>query len=520
MASSSPDFDSDFVDSDDGLPQETSDGDIPSSVGLSDSLTDSDEEDVSVDEYFVEAFLNDERDARGADEDPIHDILYPPPIALTSDHSEASSENSHSASEASSTSSEDFDSDTDSLFVDQQPSYDEEHRNFAQRIEQNTRQLRELQEQIRRTSAVFNREIRRHEPLPPPFAAIGAVRNQDPHPRGPNNWQLLDGDGDDDLFNDSDDDEIVDELVAMEFERSRPQPPRSRRHRSQNHDPAEGARPPPAVIDLTEEPDTSDYAEDDDDEVVATNNRRAPGAANAAASHNPASLNRLRRLFRGTPSLARSDGSILGGAAVIDLTVMDDDPAPPRANPRGRAASIHERAARNQARARSRAPAIIDLENENEVNNHAPQDPIRPALDFRSWPLPDLNLGFFHRLNNFMGRGELDIQFLGAAEMNPFLGANPNPLAENLPNFNYQGNGYNNGPQKPVYVPPPAPAEGFGRNTGEDLVFVCPSCERELKYDPDEAEPKTPPAKRPRNRKACEEHHFWAVKECGHVSFI
>ncbi|KAK1831441.1 hypothetical protein QBC39DRAFT_258700 [Podospora conica] len=93
-----------------------------------------------------------------------------------------------------------------------------------------------------------------------------------------------------------------------------------------------------------------------------------------------------------------------------------------------------------------------------------------------------------------------------------------NPLGNNMPNFNYRGNGYNNqGDPKPPFVPPPQARPGFGRNTAEDLAFVCPSCEEELKYDPDAEAAKARPAKKARNRKDREEHHFWAVKECGHV---
>ncbi|KAK0623714.1 hypothetical protein B0T14DRAFT_398750, partial [Immersiella caudata] len=91
-----------------------------------------------------------------------------------------------------------------------------------------------------------------------------------------------------------------------------------------------------------------------------------------------------------------------------------------------------------------------------------------------------------------------------------------NPLAANVPNFNYQANGYNNGPGKAPYVPPPAPNEGFTRDTGPDIDAMCPSCEEELSYDPDE-ELNSPPSKKARNRKEREVHHFWAVKECGHV---
>lgn len=62
--------------------------------------------------------------------------------------------------------------------------------------------------------------------------------------------------------------------------------------------------------------------------------------------------------------------------------------------------------------------------------------------------------------------------------------------------------------------------DGFSRNTGEDVVAICPSCNRELAYDPDEIPDSnaTTTPKTSRNKRDKAEHHFWAVKACGHVS--
>ncbi|KAG7152055.1 hypothetical protein HYQ46_012124 [Verticillium longisporum] len=75
---------------------------------------------------------------------------------------------------------------------------------------------------------------------------------------------------------------------------------------------------------------------------------------------------------------------------------------------------------------------------------------------------------------------------------------------------------------KPVHVPPPAARSGFSRDTKADnsSAFVCPACNEELAYDPLEAPSAPAPqasrstrlGKRPRS-----EHHFWALKGCGHV---
>jgi hypothetical protein len=96
-----------------------------------------------------------------------------------------------------------------------------------------------------------------------------------------------------------------------------------------------------------------------------------------------------------------------------------------------------------------------------------------------------------------------------------------NPLADNPVDFNYGANGFNQeaARPKPAHIAPPEPREGFTRSTGEDTVVICPSCEEELKYDPDENDAQPPPAKKVRTtKKDREEHHFWAVKACGHVS--
>ncbi|KAK7749368.1 hypothetical protein SLS62_008220 [Diatrype stigma] len=70
---------------------------------------------------------------------------------------------------------------------------------------------------------------------------------------------------------------------------------------------------------------------------------------------------------------------------------------------------------------------------------------------------------------------------------------------------------------RPTHEPPKAAREGFTRDTGEDVIAICPGCDQELAYDPDGDEDAAPPAKKPRTKKDKAEHHFWAVKACGHV---
>jgi hypothetical protein len=91
--------------------------------------------------------------------------------------------------------------------------------------------------------------------------------------------------------------------------------------------------------------------------------------------------------------------------------------------------------------------------------------------------------------------------------------------------FNYAAQPFNPGapaagPQKPPHEPPPKARDGFTRDTGEDQIVICPSCNEELAYDPDDEDENGPPTKKARTKKDRAEHHFWAVKDCGHVSIL
>jgi hypothetical protein len=76
-------------------------------------------------------------------------------------------------------------------------------------------------------------------------------------------------------------------------------------------------------------------------------------------------------------------------------------------------------------------------------------------------------------------------------------------------------------PPVPQTEPPRAPPlplrDGFTRDTGEDKVAVCPSCNEELAYNPGEPASEASPNRRGSRSKRDGEHHFWAVKKCGHV---
>ena len=89
--------------------------------------------------------------------------------------------------------------------------------------------------------------------------------------------------------------------------------------------------------------------------------------------------------------------------------------------------------------------------------------------------------------------------------------------------LNYGHNAFQPPAANPQAPSQPPVRDGFSRDTGEDVVALCPSCGRELAYDPDESpddDNKTKPAtaKTSRNKRDKAEHYFFAVKACGHVS--
>ncbi|KHO01236.1 uncharacterized protein MAM_00237 [Metarhizium album ARSEF 1941] len=74
---------------------------------------------------------------------------------------------------------------------------------------------------------------------------------------------------------------------------------------------------------------------------------------------------------------------------------------------------------------------------------------------------------------------------------------------------------------KPPMEPTPPTRHGFTRDTSltDERVVVCPACGDELAYDPTGAAPQQGPASTSgkKRKRAPGEHHFWALKKCGHV---
>ena len=73
--------------------------------------------------------------------------------------------------------------------------------------------------------------------------------------------------------------------------------------------------------------------------------------------------------------------------------------------------------------------------------------------------------------------------------------------------------------QKPDHIPPSPAQDGFTRSPSEHDVVICPSCEEELVHKKDGEDLVAKKGGKPPTRKEREEHPFWVVKECGHVSY-
>lgn len=276
----------------------------------------------------------------------------------------------------------------------------------------------------------------------------------------------------------------VDELIEMEVA------PARRRSRGAPHN-----RRIPVVIDLTDEPSSPER-----DAPAAAGADPQPFGYRPPANRNP---RRQASVLQRTPSLARSDGSLLGNGSrtvPIDLT-MDDDPAPPPAPP------PQQPPRRNPDRP-ANPPDFLrgEFMGFAGVFNRA-----RAQFD----DIPQ----FAQMFRGFINRQAVvdhDVQFVGRIPVNP--------IGNNMPNLHYAfAGGVRRAPDpKPVHVPPPAAPEGFTRNTGGEDALVCPGCENELQFceEDEAAKQKSPPTKKAKSRKDMEEHHFWALKDCGHVRIL
>ena len=87
-----------------------------------------------------------------------------------------------------------------------------------------------------------------------------------------------------------------------------------------------------------------------------------------------------------------------------------------------------------------------------------------------------------------------------------------------MPGLDYRTQGFG-APRKPDHVAPKPARENFTRSPKEDDTIVCPSCDQELVHNKQDEEYLAKKGGRTPTRKEREEHPFWVVKDCGHVSW-
>ncbi|KAH6603656.1 hypothetical protein Trco_008431 [Trichoderma cornu-damae] len=261
--------------------------------------------------------------------------------------------------------------------------------------------------------------------------------------------------------------------------------------------------PDSAFIDLTEEPD-SPAAE-----------RRRPQVAQAQAQaaqqplqqqpHNLAGRNPRRTGSQRTspPQLARSDSTFVGPQpSFIDLTAdsPEDEQLPGRDH--WRLSRSHPRQHRRHHHHHHHHGHDHDHDHDLDLDHdHLAQHRDRlVSLDLISHHqqalASEFARGFGRTLAGFLN-GEIVRGSFGPELQTMFPRSEPTP--------------------KPPMEPIPPARTGFSRDTCADgqgeRVVICPACNEELAYDP--AEPPATPSKK--RKKASGEHHFWALKKCGHV---
>ncbi|KAK0385973.1 hypothetical protein NLU13_7147 [Sarocladium strictum] len=297
--------------------------------------------------------------------------------------------------------------------------------------------------------------------------------------------------------------------------------------------PQVNTQPPPDVIDLTEEPDSpierSLAAADTPasrplpwPEVGSSRHRRADG------SRNPRRTNSTRI---SPPMLTRSDSTLMSGRhSIIDLT--DDSPEESRTLQLPRI-SRQSNANTTLPSFTGNRPLLTHLHSRHHHRHHHHHHHQHPAVHPpQRQPTTDEivevvtavgTVGDFVQNSLRHYHGFITGGFSGLAR------------AFNPPQLDVTRNAYaprEETPQPPMDpVPPVRP--GFTRDThaesdsgGEDTIAVCPACNDELAYDPTEVAAAQKPASSAssaagaagrKRKRAPGEHHFWALKKCGHV---
>ncbi|KJZ76861.1 hypothetical protein HIM_03738 [Hirsutella minnesotensis 3608] len=230
-------------------------------------------------------------------------------------------------------------------------------------------------------------------------------------------------------------------------------------------------RQPAAVIDLTEEPDSPA------DQRGST--------SQATITRNPRRTNSQRP---SPPRLARSDNTFIGPmTSFIDLT--EDSPEDNRDS--GSAPHVRLR---------------------HRHHHHHHHHPPRHHHHFGHDQLFELELRRSGGL--FVSNIARGMQEITGILQNGLFRSGFHPQVD----FPGQFSPREPSPKPPMEEVPPT-RDGFTRDTcadagdEEERVVICPACQDELAYDPTE----TTATSSKKRKRAPGEHHFWALKKCGHV---
>ena len=292
-----------------------------------------------------------------------------------------------------------------------------------------------------------------------------------------------------------------DELVGVEVRRSVPAV-------NARNNPSE-----PAVIDLT--------GDDGEDQISQSQNARR----------------RQSQHRDNAPRLNRSDSNYINNQAVIELSSdSEDGHNADHGELRSRSASrrnAHHHHAQRAQRLRNGNGGIANNRTPTPNNLGGRQHPPLPQVPQPLQPVMAVQqqfMDFFNRLpvREFFGMAnhghaapnaanDDDLMIMGVGEGHNY---NANPMAFGHVHLNYEAHPFQRpgqaGPLKPQHEPPAKAQAGFTRDTGGEEILICPSCEEELTYDPDETTENGPPTKKAKTRRD-PQCHFWAVKACGHV---
>ncbi|KAF4961048.1 hypothetical protein FSARC_10282 [Fusarium sarcochroum] len=239
-------------------------------------------------------------------------------------------------------------------------------------------------------------------------------------------------------------------------------PPRASRRSERRTQPPQGSQEPAPVIDLTEEPDSPIQSRSSMSQLHGGRNPRRTNSQRVSP-----------------PQLSRTDGTFVGRrASVIDLTVDSPEDERPSNHPGARAGRILPR-----------PDELFELEVISQ------RQAVGPVGSFAFGPL--------RRLAGFFGT---DIIF-------------------QPPQLDISRNAFTRQPSpKPAMEIPSRARDGFTRDTCTDpekeseSVVICPACSEELAYDPTGTVTQSSVGSTKGKRKrAPGEHHFWALKNCGHV---